>query len=163
MASKRQPSWSRWLARPSAFHDATNRVLPPWLSQVGDPLIQANQFAEFTTGGSCLVVDTRDTRLVSPFQGLFPIEIHDNALSSVNILTERFHDTPTLFNPKLRLKGEVLLHFEFAAYHSDFDMTVTRSHVNPNLLQFKAVLDLEVAQKNNNSAPAGGLVCAAQV
>ena len=72
----------------SAFHDATNRVLPPWLSQVGDELIQADQSAEFITGGSCLVVDTRDGRLVSPFQGFFPIEIHDNALSSVNILTE---------------------------------------------------------------------------
>ena len=72
-----------------AFHDATNRVLSPWLSQVGDELIQADQSAEFITGGSCLVVDTRDGRLVSPFQGFYPIEINDNALSSINIFTER--------------------------------------------------------------------------
>ena len=61
--------------------------------------------------------------------------------------TTRSHDTPTLFNSEPRLKGEVPLQFEFAAYRSDFDMTVTRSHVNPNLLQLKAVHDLEVAQK----------------
>ena len=83
----------------------------------------------------------------SPFHGLSPIVIRDNALSSANILTERSHDAPTLFNSEPRLKGEVLLQFEFAAYRSDFDMTVTRSHVNPNLLQLKAVHDLEVAQK----------------
>ena len=73
----------------SAVHDPTNRVLPWWLKQVGDELIQEDQSADFITGGSCLVVDTRDNRLVSPFQGLFPIEIHDNALNSINILTER--------------------------------------------------------------------------
>ena len=172
-------------------------MLPPWLSQVGDPLIQADQSAEFTAGGSCLVVDTRDNRMVSPFQGLFPIEIHDNALSSINIIAERdqliqrvngyeltlfavftvshfklvvllsmdssqsvpvagwdsptaralghpafqpfswpemHSDTPTLVDFKLRLQGEVLLHFEFIAYRSNSDMTVTRSHLNPNLL-----------------------------
>ena len=44
-------------------------------------------------------------------------------------------DTPTLVDLKLRFQGEVLLHFEFVAYRSDRDMTVTRSHVNPNLLR----------------------------
>ena len=44
-------------------------------------------------------------------------------------------DTPTLVDFKLRLQGEVLLHFEFVAYRSNSDMTVTRSHVNPNLLR----------------------------
>ena len=73
----------------SAVHDPTNRVLPQWLKQVGDELIQEDQSADFITGGSCLVVATRDGRLVSPFQGLFPIEIHDNAPNSINILTER--------------------------------------------------------------------------
>ena len=57
----------------SAVHDPTNRVLPEWISQVGD-----NIEGEFVTGGSCLIVDNRDKRLVSPLQGLFPIEIHDN-------------------------------------------------------------------------------------
>ena len=73
----------------SAVHDPTKRVLPQWLKQVGDEFIQEDQSADFITGGSCQVVDTRDGRLVSPFQALFPIEIHDNALNSINILTER--------------------------------------------------------------------------
>ena len=77
----------------SAVHDPTNRLLPWWLSQVGDDVIQADQTAEFMTGGSALVVDARDSRLVSPAQGLFPIEIHDNAFSTVNIITERSHFT----------------------------------------------------------------------
>ena len=53
----------------SAVRDPTNRLLPCWLSQVGDDVIQADQTAEFTTGGSALVVDARDSRLVSPTQG----------------------------------------------------------------------------------------------
>ena len=44
-------------------------------------------------------------------------------------------DTPTLVDFKLRLQGEVLLHFEFIAYRSNSDMTVTKSHVNPNLVR----------------------------
>ena len=59
----------------SAPHDQTNRVLPWWISQIGDDVIQADQTAEFTTGGSALVVDVRNARLVSPLQRLFPIEI----------------------------------------------------------------------------------------
>ena len=61
-----------WRRRPgdrpsySAVHDPTNRLLPWWLSQVGGGVIQADQTAEFTTGGSALVVDARDRRLVSP-------------------------------------------------------------------------------------------------
>ena len=65
----------------SAVHDPTNRLLPWWLSQVGDGVIQADQTAEFTTGGSALVVDAWDRRLVSPTQGLFPIVIHFEFIS----------------------------------------------------------------------------------
>ena len=36
-----------------------------------------------------MLVDTRDQRLTSPFQGFFPLEIHENANSSINVLTER--------------------------------------------------------------------------
>ena len=63
--------------RPIQFapHDPTNRVLPWWISQIGDDVIQADQTAEFTTGGSALVVDVRNARLVSPLQRPFPIEI----------------------------------------------------------------------------------------
>ena len=42
----------------SAVHDPIIRVLPQWLKQVGDELIQEDQSADFITGGSCLVVDT---------------------------------------------------------------------------------------------------------
>ena len=65
----------------SAVHDPTNRLLPWWLSQVGDGVIQADQTAEFTTGGSALVVDARDSRLVSPTRGWFPIVIHFEFIS----------------------------------------------------------------------------------
>ena len=36
-----------------------------------------------------MLVDNRDGRVVSPFQGWFPVECSDNAASSVNIITER--------------------------------------------------------------------------
>ena len=87
----------------SAVHDPTNRFLPWWISQIGDDVIQEDQPAEFTTGGSCLVVDSRDRRLVSPLQGLFPIEIHDNAISSVNIITERSQLTQRINGYELSL------------------------------------------------------------
>ena len=143
------------------------------------------------------MVDTRDSRLVSPVQGLLPIEVHDNAPNSINILTERSQfiqrvsgyelnlfsiitinhyklvvvlsmdstqsvpvaawdsptgqalshpafqpftwpeiagDTPTLVDLKVRLNSDLLLHYEFVAYRSDQDMSVTRSFVNPTLV-----------------------------
>ena len=142
-------------------------------------------------------MDSRDRRLISQFQGLFPVEVHDNAGNSLNILTERTQliqriqgyemilfaivttsqfklvvvlsmdssqsvpvaawdsptaqalkhpafqpftwpdmssDTPTLVDLKLRVNSEVLLHYEFVAYRSDQDMSVTRSFVNPTLV-----------------------------
>ena len=36
-----------------------------------------------------MLVDTRDQHWTSPFQGFFPLEIHENANSSINVLTER--------------------------------------------------------------------------
>ena len=125
-------------------------------------IIQEDQSAEFITGGSCLIIDTRDVRLSSPLQGLFAIEIHDNALSSTNIFAvrpqliqrvngyedkppgealshpasrpfwwpEMHGDTPTLVDLKLRFQGRVFLHYEFVAYRSERDMTVTKSQVN---------------------------------
>ena len=45
------------------------------------------------------------------------------------------NDTPILVDFKVRFLGELLLHFEFIAYRSDADMTVTRSQVNPNALR----------------------------
>ena len=36
-----------------------------------------------------MLSDTRDSRIISPFQGFFALEIADNANSSINVLTER--------------------------------------------------------------------------
>ena len=90
-------------------------------------------------GGSRLVVGTGDGRSGSPFHGPSPIVIRDNVLSSPSTIAERSHDAPTFFNSEPRLKGKVLLHFEYVVYRSNSDMTVTRSHVDPNLMQLKAV------------------------
>ena len=70
----------------SSVHDPTNRDLPYWLEKVGD------KTGEAFLSGSVVCVDSRelgDGRMVSPFQGLFPAEIAENANSSINILTER--------------------------------------------------------------------------
>ena len=93
--------------------------MPWWLSQVGDDVIQADQTAEFTTGGSALVVDARDRRLVSPTQGLFPIEIHDYALSTVNIITERSHLTQRINGYELSLFAIVTVcHYKLVVFLS---------------------------------------------
>ena len=103
----------------SAVHDPTNRFLPWWISQIGDDVIQEDQPAEFTTGGSCLVVDSRDRRLVSPLQGLFPIEIHDNALSSVNIMIERSQLTQRINGYELSLFAMyTVCHFKLVVFLS---------------------------------------------
>ena len=47
---------------------------------------------------------------------------------------EMHHDTATLVDLKIRFKQAVLLHLEFTSHRSDFDMTVTRTHLNPNAL-----------------------------
>ena len=103
----------------SAPHDPTNRVLPWWISQIGDDVIQADQTAEFTTGGSALVVDVRDARLVSPLPGLFPIEIHDNSPSSVNINTERSQLTQRITGYELSLFAVfTVVHFKLVVFLS---------------------------------------------
>ena len=62
-----------------AGHDPTNFQIPNFLQRLGD------QRAD----GSILLQDRRDGRVVSPFQGLSPLEIAENSNSSLNILTER--------------------------------------------------------------------------
>ena len=63
----------------TAAHDPTNFSVPRFLQRLGDRDDDA----------SVLLQDTRDGRIVSPFQGLFPLEIAENSNSSLNVLTER--------------------------------------------------------------------------
>ena len=63
----------------AAGHDPTNFQIPNFLQRLGDQ----------REDGSILLQDRRDGRVVSPFQGLSPLEIAENSNSSLNILTER--------------------------------------------------------------------------
>ena len=60
-------------------HDPTNFEIPRFLSRMGSRALE----------GSCLFLDTRDQRIVSPFQGYSPLEIAENSNSSINVLVER--------------------------------------------------------------------------
>ena len=61
-----------------AGHDPTNFQVPTFLRRLcGKDEV------------SVMLKDTRDNRITSPFQGFFPLEIADNANSSINVLTER--------------------------------------------------------------------------
>ena len=63
------------------------------------------------------------------------------------------NDTATLVDFKFRFLCEILLHFEFIAYRSDADMTVTRSQVNPNALRL--IQDNSTSSACNVSLSAG--------
>ena len=61
-------------ARPAtwaAAHDPANATIPHWLARVGDR----------DEDGSIMMVDNRDGRVVSPFQGFTPLEISENSNS----------------------------------------------------------------------------------
>ena len=60
------------------LHNALSSVLPPYLSQVGSGSGER----------SVLVVDTRDQRISSPFQGWLLDEILINAQAGVNVLSD---------------------------------------------------------------------------
>ena len=63
----------------AAAHDPANATVPHWLNRVGDR----------DEDGSILMIDNRDGRVVSPFQGFTPLEISENANSQINVLVER--------------------------------------------------------------------------
>ena len=56
---------------------------------------------------------------MSPLQGLFPIEIHDNAFSSVNIITERSQLTQRINGYELSLFAMyTVCHFKLVVFLS---------------------------------------------
>ena len=60
-------------------HNPQNFAVPWFLQKLG---VRGSE-------NSCLFVDTRDNRMVSPFQGFSPLEIAENSNSSINVLLER--------------------------------------------------------------------------
>ena len=168
-------------------HNAINVELPYHIQQVGSGAGER----------SILILDHRDQRLQSPYQGWLLDEILTNAHSKINILsdaklvrspTSGYHcnifllktldnfklvlagsmtsygsvpcgkwdtdtarvlshnafqpfrwpvmrdDSPTWVDFKVKLEGELLMHFEFRGYRSDSDMTVQVNHVSDTLL-----------------------------
>ena len=168
-------------------HNAINVELPNHIQQVGSGAGER----------SILILDHRDQRLQSPFQGWLLDEILTNAQSKINILsdaklvrspTSGYHcnlfllktldnyklvfagcmtsygsvpcgkwdtdtarvlshnafqlfrwpvmrdDSPTWVDVKVKLEGDLLMHFEFRGYRSDSDMTVQVNHINDTLL-----------------------------
>eukprot|EP00434_Breviolum_minutum_P046923 symbB.v1.2.043864.t1/scaffold19713.1/size576/1 len=43
-------------------------------------------------------------------------------------------DSPTWVDVKVKLEGDLLMHFEFRGYRSDSDMTVQVNHINDTLI-----------------------------
>ena len=93
-------------AAPNAAHDPSTEALPRHLNRVD--------------ADSIMVYDTRDRRMVSPFQGWTAQEIVDNAAASINVMTERelvatpasgyfimMNATVTLQNTKLQVNVSV--------------------------------------------------------
>ncbi len=62
----------------AAGHDPQNFQVPGFLRKLSSD-----------NNVSVMLRDTRDNRIISPFQGFFALEIADNANSSINVLTER--------------------------------------------------------------------------
>ena len=168
-------------------HNAINVELPHHIQQVGSGAGER----------SILILDHRDQRLQSPFQGWLLDEILTNAHSKINILsdarlvrspTSGYHcnvfvlktldnfklvfagsmtsygsvpcgkwdtataqvlshsafqpfrwpvmrdDSPTWVDLKIKLEGDLLMHFEFRGYRSDSDMTVQVNHISDTLI-----------------------------
>ena len=66
-----------------AGQDPTRFQLPRWCQRL------IGQEAAAEDAASALCVDTRDRRIISPWQGHFALEINDNADSALNVVTER--------------------------------------------------------------------------
>ena len=184
-AHRRGKKGLRWVQL--GAHNAINVELPNHIQQVGSG----------TGERSILILDHRDQRLQSPFQGWLVDEILTNAHSKINILqdanlvrspTSGYHcnifllktmdnfklvfagcmtshgsvpcgkwdtatarvlshqafqpfrwpvmrdDSPTWVDVKVKLEGDLLMHFEFRGYRSDSDMTVQVNHINDTLI-----------------------------
>ena len=184
-ARKKGRKGVRWVQL--GAHNAINVELPPHIQQVGSGLGER----------SILILDHRDQRLQSPFQGWLLDEILTNAHSKINILsdsklvrspTSGYHcnifvlktldnfklvlagsmtsygsvpcgkwdtatarvlshnafqpfrwpvmrdDSPTWVDFKVKLEGDLLMHFEFRGYRSDSDMTVQVNHISDTLI-----------------------------
>ena len=63
----------------NAAHNPQNFAVPWFLQKLG---ARGHE-------NSCLFIDNRDNRMVSPFQGFSPLEIAENSNSSINVLVER--------------------------------------------------------------------------
>ena len=184
-AHRRGKKGLRWVQL--GAHNAINVELPNHIQQVGSG----------TGERSIFILDHRDQRLQSPFQGWLVDEILTNAHSKINILqdanlvrspTSGYHcnifllktmdnfklvfagcmtsygsvpcgkwdtatarvlshqafqpfrwpvmrdDSPTWVDVKVKLEGDLLMHFEFRGYRSDSDMTVQVNHINDTLI-----------------------------
>ena len=184
-ARKRGRRGVRWVQL--GAHNAINVELPHHIQQVGSGAGER----------SILILDHRDQRLQSPFQGWLVDEILTNAHSKINILqdarlvrspTSGYHcnvfllktldnyklvfagsmtsygsvpcgkwdtatarvlshnafqpfrwpvmrdDSPTWVDLKVKLEGELLMHFEFRGYRSDADMTIQVNHISDTLI-----------------------------
>ena len=73
--------------QPQPAHDPYEVKLPNWLESV----MTCEGVARWS---SIIMLDTRDARMVSPFQAWLVKEIMTNSASSINVLTERDHVMP---------------------------------------------------------------------
>ena len=120
----------------SAIRDPTTQLV--------DDANQVDQSADLTAGGSGIVVDTQYARSASPLQGLLPVVIYDETLGSTDTLSLSARQplsgpgmlsvAPALLDFKLRFQGEVLVHYEFVGYRSEYDTTVSSSKLDHNAL-----------------------------
>eukprot|EP00434_Breviolum_minutum_P002120 symbB.v1.2.001872.t1/scaffold79.1/size344139/3 len=96
-------------------HNACNAQLPGHIRQVGSKEGER----------SVLVLDSRDHRLQSPFQGWLLDEILTNANARLNVVSDL---------SGVKLEGDLLIHLELRGYRSDHDMSVQICHVADSLL-----------------------------
>ena len=81
-------SWNTWRDRTTghdaarnAAHNPQNSSLPKYIDRLNSGCDEGDRFIT--------VVDTRDMKIISPFQGWAVPEIVDNAAGTINIVTER--------------------------------------------------------------------------
>ena len=80
--------WSTWRDRSNTHHNARNAAHNPQNSALPRYIERVNASCD-DGDRSITVIDNRDMKIISPFQGWTVTEIVDNAAGTINIITER--------------------------------------------------------------------------